>query len=307
VDAAEEELIRYAPACNGAHTGFVVGVLYHPQCSSPRGSTCIAPQQWQFMALGKPAQGRHFEGSMSEVLEALRGAVEIHNVIQYVPGQRFQLSKGDTFTLPSSLVVMGLGWDEADGDDIDLDASVILYDSNGKSTGVVYWGALVAPGLKHHGDNLTGAGDGDDEQITLDLARIEPKVCTMLFVVNIYTPKRTFGDVDNEFCRLYEPRGMHETELCRFEMDYMDTAVDVANTLIMCKIFRHGSAWEMQSLAHPLRNGPRTAVELAKSSLLEAYSMTSACFSPVPVNPNPVRKPKRPPGKKQGSCQCRIA
>ena len=50
-----------------------------------------------------------------------------------------------------------------------------------------YWGQLVYPGIQHHGDNLTGEGEGDDEQITIDLRQLGPNIVTILFVVNIYT------------------------------------------------------------------------------------------------------------------------
>merc|ERR1711939_709366 len=142
-----------------------------------------------------------------------------------------------------------------------------MCDQSGASVDCVYWGKLASPGVNHCGDNLTGEGEGDDEQVILRLSSIPPGVATLLFVVNIYTSSRVFRDVDNEFCRLCDGR----VELCRFDLDYLDDKVDASNNLVMCKLFKSKfGKWEMQSLGYPLK-GPRTAVELAKSPLLREY------------------------------------
>jgi len=297
-DRHEQELIRYAPACAGSHTGFVMGIMY-----------VLPGQGWHFKAVGQAVDGRTFEDCMPSLQAALQQTDLIHNMVEYVPGQRFKLHKGDTFAVPSDQVVMGLGWDPRRGNDIDLDAAILMFDQNGKPRFTVYWGALAAPGVQHMGDNLTGAGDGDDEQVVLRLEMVPVEVTTMLCVVNIYTQGQTFRDVDNEFCRLIDART--KAELCRFEMDYMDSEVDLANSLIMSKMFRNGSGqWVMQVLGYPLK-GPRTAVELANpakhavSPLLSNYSLTKPCYSPVPIDPNPKKKPaKATRSAPSNTCAC---
>jgi len=304
-----KEILRYAPACAGPHTGFVMGILH------------FLPQQgWHFKAVGQPSQGRNFEDCMGELHEALKSTVEVHNIKQYVKGQRFILHKGDTFQIPSDEVMMGLGWDPCRGPDMDVDAAVLGFTEDGRPRTVVYWGSLVAPGIQHKGDNLTGKGEGDDEQVILRLNQLPPEISTLLFVVNIYTPQRCFCDVEGEFCRLVDNRT--NAELCRFEMDYMDPQVDTANNLIMCKMFRKGDgSWALQVLGFPVQ-GPRTAPQMADptknmvSPVLQNYSLTRPCYSPVPIDPNPKKKPPKKGRQKSKSnsgdsgdtqCSCTIA
>jgi len=136
-------------------------------------------------------------------------------IIRYVPGQRFNLEKGATFEIPTDCVTMGLGWDPCRGGNMDVDASVLVFDQNAQPTTVVFWGNLAVPGINHKGDNLTGEGGGDDEQVVINFSSLDPSATVLIFVVNIYTQGRVFKDVDNEFCRLLEGTGGSATELCR--------------------------------------------------------------------------------------------
>eukprot|EP00658_Telonema_sp_P-2_P025381 TRINITY_DN2021_c0_g1_i21.p1 TRINITY_DN2021_c0_g1~~TRINITY_DN2021_c0_g1_i21.p1 ORF type:complete len:173 (-),score=47.34 TRINITY_DN2021_c0_g1_i21:408-926(-) len=145
---------------------------------------------------------------------------------------------------------------------------------------------LRYPGVVHAGDNLTGEGEGDDEQISLDLQTLAAKnIWTVLFVVNIYNRTNNpvnFGMVDNEFCRLVDLD--RKTEMCRYELDDMGY-VDTANTLVMCKLFRVGAnnnVWRMQALGTAFQ-GPPTALELAKTDLLEQYAFKLPVYSPIPA------------------------
>jgi stress response protein SCP2 len=89
----------------------------------------LHPNGWHFKATGAPAQGRNFEGSMTELHTALQEVLTLHKLIHYVPGQRFNMEKGETFEIPQDVVTMGLGWDPCRGNtNMDLDASVIMFD-----------------------------------------------------------------------------------------------------------------------------------------------------------------------------------
>ena len=138
-------------------------------------------------------------------------------------GQKISLTKGDGGL---KKIMVGLGWDEAQPTvtgwkalfaakpaDIDCDASAILCGPDGKLVGgktndyVVYFGNLRHPSgaIVHQGDNLTGAGEGDDEQIMVDLSLVPASVAKIVFVVNIYdaaTRKQHFGLIRNAFIRL---------------------------------------------------------------------------------------------------------
>jgi len=294
----EYEMLRYAPSCAGAHTGFVIGMLTL-QLQGPNAG-------WNFKAIGSPASGRNFEASMAEIQGALSHAIDKHDLVHYTPGQRFNMQKGDTFEIPCDVVTMGLGWDPCRGPDMDLDAAVITLDRVGNVCDTIYFKNLMAPGIQHTGDNLTGEGDGDDEQIILKLNQIQGNVATMLFVVNIYNLNRVFRDVDNEFCRLVD--SSTGAELCHFELDYMDKQVDASNNLIMCKLFRGSSGrWQMQSLGMGLM-GSRTAVELAGilqgMPMVRQYALNLPCYSPIPVDLNAPRKPKKKKKSGGDGCQC---
>ena len=118
--------------------------------------------------------------------------------VSLVKGQRISLAKADGASL--SKVVMGLGWDAkkkgggffgfgSRDQDIDVDASCILFDENKKAVDAVWFRQLRSKdgSIIHTGDNRTGAGEGDDEQIIVDLTRIPPHVKSLVFVVNSFT------------------------------------------------------------------------------------------------------------------------
>ena len=126
-------------------------------------------------------------------------------------------------------ILVGLGWDAkkkglfGGGSDFDLDASCFAL-RNGRLTSkkdICYFGNrnVMKKAIYHHGDNLTGAGDGDDEQITVDLDKLDSDVDKIVFVVNIYMAKmrrQSFGDVKNAFIRLVDEKT--DTELFRYNL-----------------------------------------------------------------------------------------
>ncbi len=132
-------------------------------------------------------------------------------------GQKISLSKESGGSL--SKVIMGLGWDAkksgggllkglfggGGSDAIDLDASCILFDDNNKAVDTVYFGHLKSKdgSIVHTGDNRTGAGDGDDEQIIVDLDKVPANVKSLVFTVNSFTGQ-TFDSVENAYCRLVD-------------------------------------------------------------------------------------------------------
>src|SRR5829696_6721684 len=119
------------------------------------------------------------------------------------------LSKGQKISLdkeaggPLTRVVMGLGWDVVKksggggffgllgggGGDIDLDASCVMFDMNNQMVDAIWFKQLQSRdgSIRHTGDNLTGAGDGDDEQIIVDLSAVPPQVTALVFTVNSFT------------------------------------------------------------------------------------------------------------------------
>lgn len=162
---------------------------------------------------------------------------------------RVSLRKGQSVSLvksgapPLTRVRMALGWDVGWNEQIDLDASCILYDARGKDVDKVWFmskkGARGA--VRHTGDNLTGAGEGDDESIDVDLDALPPDVDALVFVVNSFRGQ-VFTHVRNAFCRLVdETTGQ---ELVRFDLSDSQPRTG----LVMCKVQRGPVGWVMTAI-----------------------------------------------------------
>lgn len=150
-----------------------------------------------------------------------------------------------------TLVNLGAGWDvAAGGDDFDLDIAAILLDANGKfgsSENIVYFNHMETAGVKLNGDNLTGAGDGDDEVISLDLSKINPNVQKIVFVVTIYRgqeKRQTFGMINNSYVRLLDV-AHGEKELCRFDLKENGST---ATGVIFAELTRDGAEWQFKAI-----------------------------------------------------------
>jgi len=139
---------------------------------------------------------------------------------------------------------MGLGWDPAKrGRDIDLDASVIAYDRSGRKLEMIwfmhksdYHGAI-----KHSGDNLTGQGGGDDEQIQVDLAALPAEVAHLVFTINSFSGQK-FTEVRNAYCRLLDA---NTTELVRYDL----SASEPETGVLMASLSRMADGtWTMRAL-----------------------------------------------------------
>lgn len=139
---------------------------------------------------------------------------------------------------------MALGWDPAKrGKDIDLDASVVAYNRQAKDLGKVWFVKLSAfkGAIKHSGDNLTGAGEGDDEVITVDLSGLPADVYALLFTVNSYSGQK-FDEIARAFCRLVDDYS--GAELVRFELSRGERRTG----LFMCMLTRAPHGWNMTAL-----------------------------------------------------------
>ncbi len=164
---------------------------------------------------------------------------------------RVTLKKGEWVSLvktgapPLDEVTMGLGWDPARGKgSIDLDASVIAFDPTGRKLKIVWFLHLKEFGgaIQHTGDNLTGKGDGDDEQIRVKLQQLPEEVTSLVFTINSFTGQK-FTDIAQAFCRLVDART--GAELVRFDLTKSESYTGV----LMCALTRtHAGPWEMRAL-----------------------------------------------------------
>jgi tellurium resistance protein TerZ len=170
-------------------------------------------------------------------------------------GQKISLSKESGGTL--SKVVMGLGWDAkkvsisklkglfggGSDESIDLDASCVLFDDQNKVVDIVYFGQLKSRdgSIVHTGDNRSGAGDGDDEQIKVDLDKVPANVKSMVFTVNSFSGQ-TFDQVENAYCRIVD--SSNDAEVARYTLSSQGSHT----AQIMAKLYRHGGEWKMHAI-----------------------------------------------------------
>lgn len=165
--------------------------------------------------------------------------------VNLTKGQRVDLTKDGGL----SKVFMGLGWTpEKKGffggaGKIDLDASCILFDENKQAVDNVWFRQLRSRdgSIQHSGDNRTGEGDGDDETIHVDLAKLPANVKTLVFVVNSFTGQ-SFKDVKDATCRLVDQAS--GKELCQFVL----TEKGDHKAIIMASLYRHNGGWKMAAL-----------------------------------------------------------
>jgi len=179
-------------------------------------------------------------------------------------GQKVDLTKGNPGL---SKIMVGLGWDPVQqkggglfgslfggggsGGNVDCDASVLLLDENGKVKGnsdVIYFGNLKSKdgSVQHSGDNLTGDGAGDDEQVFVELGKVPSSVHKLVFVVNIYDAikrKQHFGMIQNAFIRIVNPSS-NET-LLHYNLTDNYTGM---TSLIVGEIYRHGQEWKFGAI-----------------------------------------------------------
>ncbi len=177
-------------------------------------------------------------------------------------GQKVNLKKSDGQAL--SRIRIGLGWDPVEqkkgglfgsifggsAPDIDCDASVIVC-RGGRLAGkddVVYFGNLKHPSgaIVHTGDNLTGEGEGDDEQILVDLTAVPQDYDKLVFVVNIYdceSRKQDFGMIANAFIRICDERTGEE--FCRYNLSESYAGM---TAMIFGEIYRHNGEWKFNAI-----------------------------------------------------------
>ena len=175
------------------------------------------------------------------------------------------LSKGGNVSLTKeapglTAVTVGLGWDvrSTTGTDFDLDASAILVDSSGKVTGdkdFVFFNNLQSSdgSVKHLGDNLTGAGEGDDEQVDVDLSAVPAGVDKIVFPVSIYdadSRSQSFGQVRNAFIRVVNKAG--GTEIARYDLSE-DASTETA--MVFGELYRSGSDWKFRAVGQGYASG----------------------------------------------------
>lgn len=173
-------------------------------------------------------------------------------------GQKVSLTKGNPGL---KKIMVGLGWDVNfydSGSDFDLDACAFLLGASGKCPSeqefIFYGNKEHASGsVKTLGDNLTGQGEGDDEQIEVDLSLVPANIERIAFTVTIYEAdarRQNFGQVSNSFCRIVDERTGEE--LVRFDLGE-DFSIETA--IVVGELYKHGGEWKFNAIGNGFQGG----------------------------------------------------
>ncbi|APE26208.1 TerD family protein [Streptomyces sp. NPDC087908] len=177
------------------------------------------------------------------------------------------LSKGGNVSLTKeapglTAVTVGLGWDvrTTTGTDFDLDASAILVSAEGKvrnDQDFVFFNNLKSAdgSVEHTGDNLTGEGEGDDEQVKVSLATVPADVAKIVFPVSIYDAEnrqQSFGQVRNAFIRVVNQAG--GAEIARYDLSE-DASTETA--MVFGELYRNGDEWKFRAVGQGYASGLR--------------------------------------------------
>ncbi|WP_289665225.1 TerD family protein [Flavobacterium panacagri] len=171
------------------------------------------------------------------------------------------LQKGQRENINAPKFTIGLGWDtnnSSTGSSFDLDASAFIVGENGKilsDSHFIFYNNLKAPdeSVIHTGDNLTGDGDGDDEQIKIDLTKINSAVKEICIVVTIHDAegrRQNFGQVRNSFIRIVDDSNNAEMVKYELEEDFsIETAVEFG------RIYNKDGQWKFEAMGVGMKGG----------------------------------------------------
>ena len=173
-------------------------------------------------------------------------------------GQKIDLTKGNS-TLKN--IVVGLGWDTSNydgGHELDLDVSVFLCGASGKvehDEDFIFYNNLrhASGAVEHMGDNRTGDGDGDDEQIKVDLLIVPEQIQKLAFTVTIdqaVARKQNFGQVSNSYVRVIDEETGNEILKYDLGEDY-----SIETALTVCEIYRHNGEWKFNAVGSGFQGG----------------------------------------------------
>ena len=178
--------------------------------------------------------------------------------INLTKGQKVDLTKGNPGL---KKIMVGLGWDVNQfdsGADFDLDAAAFLLGENGKNPTekeFVFYGNLEHPSgaVKHMGDNLTGDGEGDDEQVSVDLSKVPANIQKIAFTVTIYDADvrhQNFGQVSNAFIRIVDET--NNQEIIRYDLGE-DFSIETA--IVVGELYRNNGEWKFNAIGSGFQGG----------------------------------------------------
>ena len=178
--------------------------------------------------------------------------------IQLKKGQKIDLTKGNPGL---KHIRLGLGWDTNmfdGGDDFDLDVSLFMVGKSGKveqDEDFIFYNNLKHPSeaVEHLGDNRTGDGDGDDEEILVDFSKMPDRIEKIAVTVTKYEAKerrQNFGQVNNSYVRVVNSD--NEEELLRYDLG---EEFSIETAIVVCEIYRHNGEWKFSAVGSGFEGG----------------------------------------------------
>jgi tellurium resistance protein TerD len=173
-------------------------------------------------------------------------------------GQKVDLTKSNPGL---SNVIVGLGWDTNKydgGQDFDLDSSIFLLNANGKCASekdFIFYNNTVGAGgaVEHTGDNKTGEGEGDDEQVKVSLSTVPSSIERVTFAITIHDAEargQNFGQVSNSYVRIIN--GDTNEELIRYDLGE-DFSIETA--IVVGELYRHNNEWKFNAIGSGYQGG----------------------------------------------------
>lgn len=255
--------------------GFIIGSLFrHPDNGN-----------WNYSAISEAITGRHFMASMPAIRQVVDSVLDPGAIQERkLTGEKtFKMTKGDVLVIEENIrqIRIGLGWETLSGG-IDLDASCIMLndvDGDGKldPVDICYFGNKIRQGVQSLGDNMSGAGSGDDETIVVDLTTVDKNVSGLAFAVNVYSSNRSFSDVKSAYIRLFD--GVSNHEYCRYTFQETDPKVIAKTGLIFCMMTRKAPGsqeWNLSMIGETC--GGRRVAEI-ETPLWDG--LATACYTPA--------------------------
>lgn len=256
-------LISLAIGCKGAHTGVVACVMYRRD------------DRWCIKNLSQVGEGRNFkdlEPLMRQCMEFIIPRELQQESASVGKNVVFNLEKGQSLDISGDKFTLGLGWDTG-VHSVDLDSSCMIFEGLDHTENIYFCNKLGKRGaVVHSGDNTTGQGAGDDEQINVDCTKLSRDTTTLLFTITIWSANSTFMQVNNAYCRLVDNSGQ---EICRYKL----SGSSADNGMLMCALHKIKGRWQIKAIGKPVKGRSVTelvgeAKEVVKEDMKDHIDLT---------------------------------
>lgn len=235
-------------------SGFLAGVFVRS----------VVGSSWVWQSIGIGIEATTFKGVTPLIEANLKQHVD-PKILAMRPrevGKKFDLQKAEMYGIPKGInkVVMGLGWNTQ----CDVDAHCYTFDKNLSPVGHVWYKDLQDPGIKHTGDNRTGEGSGDDEQICITFDSVEKRVEHLLFMVQIYEGANDFSRVRGCYCRMVS--SSDGQELCRYTLSRSGST---GKSCCMSVLSRSVFGWALTIVGEESNYAPATVLSSTLGMLMD--------------------------------------